>query len=136
MPKGPERAHPVPLQGRREYNLDLAQARFKHSCLFCLVYRLQLVPDTEWHALCECPSVDAARNRFRETTNVEIHVSSPCTVQNLCQFVSTVAKDSHLAGALAHFSYIVRATRRHLFRKLSSDGPSGRIFVVTQLQHV
>ena len=118
---------------RREIFPNLRSDRFKHKCLFCLVYRHRIVIDTEWHAFCECPTVDAARKRFCETTKLTISDSNPCTVRDLHDLVAAVAADSRLVGALAQFSYDIRATRRHHFRTLSSNGHSGRIFVAAQL---
>ena len=112
---------------------DLYLACFKHMCLFCLVNLGQKVSDSEWHALCDCPSVSAARTRFQLRTDIELATANPSTVEDLCNIVSLVKTDRKLSGALSHFALDIRATRRHLFRKLSSNGPHGRVFVSAQL---
>ena len=43
-----------------------------------------------------------------------------------------MADDEESAGELARFALNIRSTRRHLFRQLSSDGPSGRALVAAR----
>ena len=118
---------------RRATHPALALDRFKRSCLFCLVYDENNVVDSEWHAFCECPHMKSARHRFQSRTSVEIHGSGPCTVHDLRQLVQSVSSNPGRSGALAQLSLNIRATRRHLFRRLSATGPSGRTMVAAKL---
>ena len=43
-----------------------------------------------------------------------------------------MADNEESAGELARFALNIRSTRRHLFRQLSSDGPSGRALVAAR----
>ena len=92
-----------------------------------------MVVDSEWHAVCECPSVSAARNRFQTRTDIDVATVNACTVDDLSRVVFLVNKDSKLSGAFAQSANDIRATRRHFFRKLSSNGPHGRSHVAAQL---
>ena len=91
-----------------------------------------MVVDSEWHAVCECPSVSAARNRFQTRTDIDVATVNACTVDDLSRVVFLVNNDSKLSGAFSHFMCDIRATRRHVFRKLS-NGPHGRSHVAAQL---
>ena len=57
---------------RRAVFPDLSLVCFKHCCLYCLVNLGQSVVDSEWHAVCECPSVSAARTRFQTRTDIDV----------------------------------------------------------------
>ena len=46
--------------------------------------------------------------------------------------VTAVADSEESNGELARFALNIRSTRRHLFRQLSSDGPSGRALVAAR----
>jgi hypothetical protein len=118
---------------RRATHPALALNCFKRSCLFCLVYDGSNVIDSEWHAFCECPHTKSARHRFQSRTSLEIHGSNPCTVHDLRQLVQSVSSDPGRSGALAQLSLNIRSTRRHLFRRLSATGPSGRAMVAARL---
>ena len=118
---------------RRAVFPDLSLACFKHCCLYCLVNLGQSVVDSEWHAVCECPSVSAARTRFQTRTDIDVTTVHVCTVDDLSRVVFRVNHDNKLSGAFSHFMYDIRATRRHVFRKLSSNGPHGRSHVAAQL---
>ena len=88
--------------------------------------------DSEWHAFCECPGTSTARNIFCLNANLEISCSDPCSVQDLCKLVRSVADSAFLSGKCASFAYDIRCTRRKLFRRLSADGPSGRAVVAAR----
>ena len=118
---------------RRITHPDLTLDCFKRKCLFCLVEHEVHVLDTEWHAIYECPCTNAARTRFRINTAFRYTCPNPCTANDLCPLVKFVAADSRLSGFLAQFAFDIRATRRHIFRRFSSTGPSGRAFVAGQL---
>ena len=98
-----------------------------------LLVLLSQFVDSEWHAVCECPSVSAARTRFQTRTDIDVTTVHVCTVDDLSRVVFRVNHDSKLSGASSHFMYDIRATRRHVFRKLSSNGPHGRSHVAAQL---
>ena len=123
-------------QKRRELHPLLADNEFKHNCLSCLVYRNVKVLDSEWHSFCECPEVASARARFSDFSTIDIPCSTPCTVSDLCELVTSVANDPRKAGALAQLALNIRATRRHLFRKLSANGPNGRVLVAANLSQL
>ena len=53
-------------------------------------------------------------------------------VDALCSLAAAVAGDAKLSGELARFALNIRSTRKHLFRQLSSDGPSGRALVAAR----
>ena len=59
-------------------------------------------------------------------SEVELSSSLPSTVQDLVPLITCVRSNARKAGLLAKFALDIRSTRRHLFRQLSSDGPSGR----------
>ena len=118
---------------RRDVHPQLAADEFKHCCLSCLVSRGVKVLDSEWHSFLECPLIAPARSRFSEASTINITVTEPCTVLDLCNIVTTVSADPRKAGALAHFALDIRSSRRHLFRTLSSNGPKSRMLVATRL---
>ena len=111
---------------------NLANDRIKHSCLYCLTYSSEIIEDSEWHAICECPCFASARNRFCFSTALELNYPAPCSVDALCSLAAAVAGDAKLSGELARFALNIRSTRKHLFRQLSSDGPSGRALVAAR----
>ena len=117
---------------RRTVHPDLSNDQLKHSCLYCLTQTSVIVEDSEWHAFCECPCSAAARERFRFSKNLEIKCSNPCSVDDLCSLLAAVAGSPRLSGELARFALNIRSFRRHLFRQLSSDGPSGRTLVAAR----
>ena len=90
------------------------------------------VLDSEWHAFCECPGFAAARSRFCCSTALQINCSNPCAVDDLCSLVAAAVGGASLSGELARFALNIRSSRRHLFRQLSSDGPSGRALVAAR----
>ena len=59
-------------------------------------------------------------------SEVELSSSLPSTVQDLVPLITCVRSNARKAGLLAKLALDIRSTRRHLFRQLSSDGPSGR----------
>ena len=65
-------------------------------------------------------------------TALQINCSNPCTVDDLCSLVVAVAGRASFSGELARFALNIRSSRRHLFRQLSSDGPSGRALVAAR----
>ena len=88
---------------RRAVFPELSMDCFKHCCLYCLVHVGVKVLDSEWHAVCECQSVSAARTRFRTRTNIDVETVNACTVEDLCRIVTSVKLDRKLSGALAYF---------------------------------
>ena len=64
---------------------------------------------------------------------VEFPTSLPSTVEDLVPLVTFVRSNARKAGLLAKFALDIRSTRRHLFRQLSSDGPSGRSKVAARV---
>ena len=110
---------------RRKIHPNLSNDRLKRSCLYCLTKFSEIV-DTEWHAFFECQCFTSARNQFCFSTKRVLNCANPCTVDDLCSLVTAVADHEQSAGELARFALNIRSTRRHLFRQLFSDGPSGR----------
>ena len=117
---------------RRGIHPSLANDQLKRSCLYCMTYSSEIIEDSEWHAICECPCFASARNRFCFSTKLNINYPAPCSVNDLCSLVAAVAGDARLSGELARFALNVRSTRRHLFRRLSSDGQTGLTLVATR----
>ena len=111
---------------RRNSMSSFTYSPFRRLCLSCFMSSGRKVLDTEWHALCDCPLHSASRGRFVMASNVEISSSLPSTVGDLVSLITSVRTDVRKAGLLAKFTLDIRSTRRHLFRQLSSDGPSGR----------
>ena len=89
--------------------------------------------DTEWHAFCDCPLHSASRSRFVMASNFEFSTSLPSTVGDLVPLITSVRTNARNAGLFAKFALDIRSTRRHLFRQLSSDGPSGRSKVAARV---
>ena len=117
---------------RRKIHLNLSNDRLKHSCLYCLTNFTKITEDSEWHAFCECPGFDTARNRFCFKTALQFNCSKPCSANDLCSLVTAVTERASLSGELARFALNIRSSRRHLFRQLSSDGPPGRALVAAR----
>ena len=104
-----------------------AFSMFRRRCLECFVHGHQCTCDSEWHAFLECPLHNAARGRFSLATGYIFPTSlTPCTAVDLASLVSFVRQNAHMVGHLATFALNIRSTRRHLFRRLGTDGPSGR----------
>ena len=68
---------------RRKIHPDLSNDPLKHSCLYCLTKFPNIIEDSGWHAFCECPGSDTARNRFCLDTASQINCSNPCSVNDL-----------------------------------------------------
>ena len=117
---------------RRTIPPDLSNDRLKKCCLYCLTNSAKIILDSEWHAFCECPGFAAARSRFCCSTALQINCSNPCAVDDLCSLVAAAVGGASLSGELARFALNIRSSRRHLFRQLSSDGPSGRALVAAR----
>ena len=66
-------------------------------------------------------------------SGLELSSSLPSTVQDLVPLITCVRSNACKAGLLAKFALDIRSTRRHLFRQLSSDGPSGRSKVAARV---
>ena len=111
---------------RRRTLSSFVNSTFRRLCLFCFVNSGRRVIDTEWHAFCDCPLHSASRGRFVMASGLELSSSLPSTVQDLVPLITCVRSNACKAGLLAKFALDIRSTRRHLFRQLSSDGPSGR----------
>ena len=62
---------------------------------------------------------------FCFNTALQINCLNPCLANDLCSLVTAVTERASLSGELARFALNIRSSRRHLFRQLSSDGPSG-----------
>ena len=54
------------------------------------------------------------------------------SVDDLCSLVRAASSSPSLSGELARFALNIRSSRRHLFRQLSSDGPSDRALVAAR----
>ena len=117
---------------RRSVHPNLSNDRLKHSCLYCLICKCEIVHDSEWHAFCECQHFAAARGRFCFGTALQINCSNPCTVDDRCSLVTAAPGRPSSSGELARFALNIRSSRRHLFRQLSSDGPAGRALVAAR----
>ena len=78
------------------------------------------------------PGFAVARERFRLSTSLEIKTSNPSTVEELCSLLAAVASLRRLSCELARFALNVRSSRRHLFRRLSSDDQHGRALVAAR----
>ena len=97
-----------------------------------MLHTTEIIDDSEWLAFCEFPGFAVARERFCLSTSLENKSSNPSTVEDLCSLLATVASLPRLSGELTRFALNVRSSRRHLFRRLSSDGQHGRTFVVAR----
>ena len=117
---------------RRKIHPNLSNDRLKKCCLYCMTKFERICIDSEWHAFCECPGFASARSRFCFNTALQINCSNPCTIDDLCSLVGSVCGRASFSGELARFALNVRSSRRHLFRQLSSDGPSGRALVAAR----
>ena len=53
-------------------------------------------------------------------------------MHDLCRLVKKVAGDRCLSGKLVRFADDIRFIRRHLFRRLSTDGGTGRALVAAR----
>ena len=69
---------------------------------------------------------------FCFNTALQINCLNPCLANDLCSLVTAVTERASLSGELARFALNIRSSRRHLFRQLSSDGPSGRALVAAR----
>ena len=120
---------------RRRRHPGLADARFHRSCLSCLVSKGNIVLDSEWHAFLECPLTRPARSRFELATGFDAStLSEACTVDSLVPLVTFTCADARRAGEFARLALDIRACRRHLFRRLSSDGQVGRVVARLRLR--
>ena len=118
---------------RRDQFPGLGAQFAKHCCLSCLVARGRKILDSEWHAICECPLHAAARRRFVDATGYDFAQTSPDTAESLIPLVTHVRKNALYSGELAKFVFNLRATRRHSFRQLKSNGRLGRARVSLRL---
>ena len=84
-------------------------------------------------AICECPLHAAARRRFVDATGYDFAQTSPDTAESLIPLVTHVRKNALYSGELAKFVFNLRATRRHSFRQLKSNGRLGRTRVSLRL---
>ena len=75
--------------GRRRLCPSLAQSEFRRACLLCLNADGDVVLDSEWHALLQCPHVSAGRSTF----------AFACFGQ-VCLTLDTSASPETLAGLL------------------------------------
>ena len=83
--------------------------------------------------ICECPVGAAARRRFVYATGYDFAQDAPYTVQSLIPVVMHVRSNAHLVGELAKFVFDLRASRRHSFRQLTSNGRLGHARVLIRL---
>ena len=111
---------------RRKSMSSFALSPFRRLCLSCFMRSGRRVIDSEWHAFCDCPLHSASRGRFVLASDVEFSSSLPSTVSDLVPLITSVRTNARKAGLLAKFALDIHSTRRHLFRQLSSEGPSGR----------
>jgi len=120
---------------RRTDHPLLAANEIKRCCLACLAHNehCPLVMDSEWHAFLECPHTAAARQRFIRSTGLTPRCSSPSTPEDLVALFCQVRCNRRFLDRLALFAFDIRSTRRHMFRQLKSDGPSGRTKVALRI---
>ena len=74
--------------------------------------------------------VDCARGHYEGYQYVR---NPECEQGFTCEGSSSgVVGGANLSAQLARFALNIRSSRRHLFRQLSSDGPSGRALVAAR----
>ena len=118
---------------RRRLIPGLANERFSRCCLACFTTSGKRILDSEWHALFECPSHNAARARFALATKFAKDNDSESTASDLSLIVTYTRNSASWSGELAKFSLNIRMTRRREHRHLTSNGPNGRIRVLRRL---
>ena len=118
---------------RRRFIPVLRNERFSRCCLTCLTQTGKLILDSEWHALYDCPSHDAARCRFALATKFSRNSDVESNPADINTIVAFAGKNAGLLGELAKFLLNIRMTRRRDHRRLTSDGPNGRNKVVHRL---
>ena len=118
---------------RRKHVAGLANERFSRCCLTCLTQFGKSVLDSEWHALYDCPSHAAARGRFAMATNFSWDNETESTSKDLSYIVTYTRDSASWLGELAKFLQNIQMTRRRDHRRLTSDGPNGRITVLRRL---
>ena len=112
---------------------QLRYTKLKHCCLACYVLHGEVHLDSEWHAFCDCPCLASARRRFEVSSGISVVSSVPSTPDDFVNLFKTVRSNMHLSNRFSFFALDVRSTRRHLFRRLTSDGLSGRVKVTLRL---
>ena len=118
---------------RRMHIVGLANERFSRCCLTCLTHTGKRVLDSEWHALFDCPSHEAARGRFVLATKFSFDNETESTAKDLSRIVTYTRNSASWMGELAKFLLNIRPTRRHNHRHLTSNGPNGRSRVIRRL---
>ena len=118
---------------RRQQMPGLGAQFARHCCLSCLADSGRFVLDSEWHAICDCPLHGAARRRFAYATDYDFAQSTSDTAQSLIPLVTHVRDNAQFLGELAKFVLNLRATRRHRFRQLKSNGRMGHMRVNLRL---
>ena len=118
---------------RRRYIPGLANERFSWCCLACLILTGKRALDSEWHALFDCPSHDAARGRFVLATKFSQNNATESTVTDMSRIVTYTKHSASRLGELAKFLLNIRTTRRRDHRHLTSNGPNGRLRVLRRL---
>ena len=89
--------------------------------------------DSEWHAVFDCPEHSAARSRFRLVSGISLSSMSPCGPVDLVKLVSSFRNHRRNLEHFSRFVLNIRSTRRHHFRQLTTNGPSGRAKVVKRI---
>ena len=119
---------------RRESIPGLSRDRYKRCCLACLTFHGTCVLDSEWHAIFECPFTAPARCRFEFATGIDMSTTyENNTLENFVTLFKHVRTTAHLVEKFSFFALDIRSTRRHLFRRLTSDGLSGRAKVTLRI---
>ena len=93
----------------------------------------QLILNSEWHALFECPSHEAARGRFALATCYSRAAQIENTSEELKDIVTYTRNCARRSGELAKLLLNIRTTRRCLHRQLTSNGLKGRARVLRQI---
>ena len=118
---------------RRQLIPGLGAQFARHCCLSCLADHGRFVLDSEWHAICDCRLHGAARRRFAFATDYDFAQTTSDTAQSLIPVVTYVRGNAQFLGELAKFVFNLRATRRHRFRQLKSNGRMGHMRVTLRL---
>ena len=93
----------------------------------------QLILNSEWHALFECPSHEAARGRFALATCYSRAAQIENTSEELKDIVTYTRNCARRSGELAKLLFNIRTTRRRLHRQLTSNGLKGRDSVLRRI---
>ena len=118
----------VPASVNHRRDADVLGIEPSRVCLVCWHHRRQMIVESEWHCLLECPSTDTARREFESNVSSEareaIHASNITNEEKLIGLLcSSVQCDWE---ALGRFAARVRQVRRRMKRKFETMSNSLR----------